>query len=77
MRREHLEDQQRSREEMNQLLGIDWEMAMVVAKLEKRLAKAKIPVEASKPKHVPPLPLLPIQFAHVLTASPSVGMYEI
>lgn len=57
---------------MSRLLDIVQEMAIVVPRLEKRLAEAEIPIEASQLEHVPP----PAQFLYVPTELLVVG-YEI
>lgn len=50
---------------------------MAMVRREKRPKKAKTPTKTSELKHVPPLPPLPLQFLHIPTAQPIVGLYEI
>lgn len=67
---------------MNRLLEIIREMAVVLARLEKRLVEAESPIETFEPKRIPPLPPPPPPlpsvrpFPHVSTASPTMGLYN-
>lgn len=69
-----MDDQQWSCEEITQLLDIVREMAMVMAKLEKRPKSEKTLAEASELELVLPLPT---QYPHIPLVQPTVGLYEI
>ena len=52
------------------------EMAIAVARMEKRPAEAETPVAASEPEQIPPPPPPPVRFLTVPVAPPIVGMYD-
>ena len=52
------------------------EMAVVVARMEKRPAEAETLAAASEPKQIPPPSPPPVRFLTVPVAPPAVGMYD-
>ena len=73
MIRELRDQKQRSQQVMARLMDTVREMAVVVARMEKRLTEAETPIAASEPEQIPPPP---VRFPPVPVAPPIVGMYD-
>ena len=72
-----LRDQQlRSQEDMARMMDTVWEMAVAMARMEKRPAEAETPATASEPEQMPPPSPPPMRFQPVPVAPPAITMYD-